>query len=415
MILIIGIVIVLIIVLFLVLRMNAEKTSSDEKGIVELRDNKNTYFPTIQIVENNNVVPLEKNKIIDASVKSAIMSIDNTLTKSVIAGNNLKTGTTFLNNNKAFFSAAKEGTENMQAVGNTGKVYGSQMIKDKSTNRMLYNKQTEFTKEDTLVKSAGKDALVNAGFATASMVVGQYYMNEINNKLEDIKKDINEISDFLDSEYQGKVMHVISKLKEIIDNKMEILNNEFSTKKRYDEIIDLESECKILLGQANEEIKKNIPNEDCDYKKYEETIKVISKWFSRQQLLQRLLLEIGDLRYVLANGNETSKLSHTPYNIYLEQTNSINEQIETLHIKMSEEYGIDINKSRRNGKLHKFRKNTIGRIKEDWAYNKIDNNLVNIIDKQTNIEKLMPYTKEKQDEVIKIQRYNGEYYNLLEE
>ena len=41
MILIIGIVIVLIIVLFLVLRMNAEKTSSDEKGIVELRDNKN--------------------------------------------------------------------------------------------------------------------------------------------------------------------------------------------------------------------------------------------------------------------------------------------------------------------------------------------------------------------------------------
>ena len=38
-----------------------------------------------------------------------------------------------------------------------------------------------------------------------------------------------------------------------------------------------------------------------------------------------------------------------------------------------------------------------------------------MIANQTNIKKLMPYTKEKQDEVIKIQRYNGEYYNLLEE
>ena len=79
-------------------------------------------------------------------------------------------------------------------------------------------------------------------------------MNEINNKLEDIKNDINEISNYLDSEYQGKLINIISKLKEITDNRIEILNNEFSTKKRYDEIIDLEKECKILLGQANDEI-----------------------------------------------------------------------------------------------------------------------------------------------------------------
>ena len=337
------------------------------------------------------------------------------LPKSAIIANNVKSGTKLLDNNRAFFSAVRKGTENMQPVGKTGKVYGSQMIKDKSSNRMLYNAQTEFTREDALVKSAGKNALVNAGFNTASLVVGQYYMNEINNKLEDIKNDINEISDYLDSEYQGKVMHIVSKLKEITDNKIEILNNEFSTKKRYDEMIDLESECGILLGQANDEINKKIPNEDIEYKEYEKKLKTISKWFARQQLLQRLLLEIGNLRYVLACGNETSKLSHTQYNFYLEQTNSINGQLETLHIKMSKEYGIDINKSRRTGKFYKIRKNTVGRIKEDWAYHKLDDNTINMIASQTNIKKLTPYTKEKQDEVIKIQKYNGEYYNLLEE
>lgn len=82
---------------------------------------------------------------------------------------------------------------------------------------------------------------------------------------------------------------------------------------------------------------------------------------------------------------------------------------------MSKEYGIDINKSRRTGKFYKIRKNTVGRIKEDWAYHKLDDNTINMIASQTNIKKLTPYTKEKQDEVIKIQKYNGEYYNLLEE
>ena len=268
----IGIVIGLLItgvILFVLLKNNAKKISSDEKEIAVLKDSIDNSFPIIQIVENNKIIPSEKNKITDSNIKDAIATIDNVLPKSAIIANNVKSGTKLLDNNRAFFSAVRKGTENMQPVGKTGKIYGSQMIKDKSSNRMLYNAQTEFTREDALVKSAGKNALVNAGFNTASLVVGQYYMNEINNKLEDIKNDINEISDYLDSEYQGKVMHIVSKLKEITDNKIEILNNEFSTKKRYDEMIDLESECGILLGQANDEINKKIPNEDIEYKEYE--------------------------------------------------------------------------------------------------------------------------------------------------
>lgn len=402
-------------VLFFIIKYNAKRTSSNKKEIAVSQEKISNSFPTIQIVEDNKIIPSEKNKITDVNIKNAIATIDNVLPKSVMISNNLKNGTELLNNNKAFFSAVKKGTENMQAVGNTGKVRGIQMIKDKSTNRMLFNKHTEFTREDALIRTAGKSALANAGFNAVSMVVGQYYMNEINNKLEDIKNDINEISNYLDSEYQGKVMNIISTLKEITDNMVEILNNEFSTKKRYDEIIDLEKECKTLLGQANDEIKRNIPDEDIEYKQYEKILKNISKWFARQQLLQRLLLEIGNLRYVLACGNETSELSHSQYNIYLEQTNSINEKLENLHAKMSKEYGIDLEKSRKNGKFYQVRKNTVGRIKEDWAYNKLDDSIVDMIASQTSIKKLMPYVKERQDEVIKIQKYNGEYYNLLEE
>lgn len=349
---IIGLIIISIILLYYYKKIKCEKISSNEKENTILKQNISNYFPTVQIIEDNKIIPSEKNKITDSNIKKAIVTIDNMLPKSAIISNNIKNGTELLNSNRAFFSAAKKGTENMQSVGNTGKVYGSQMKKDALTNRKLYSKQTEFTREDALVKSA---------------------------------------------------------------NRIEILNNEILTKKRYDEIIDLEKECKILLGQANDEIRKNIPNDDIEYNKYEKILKIISKWFARQQLLQRLLLEIGDLRYVLACGNETPEHSHAQYNIYLEQTNFVNEQLKNLHTKMSEKFGIDINKSRKNGKFYDFRKNTVGKIKEDWAYHKLDNNTVNMIKSQINTKKLMPYIKEKQDEVIKIQKYNGEYYNLLEE
>lgn len=410
---IIFLIIIVFVYFYFKLRNNQKnkKINNDEIALVK---NDTNYFPSIQIIETKNNIPSEKNKIVNKDIKNILMKIDNIVPNSIIMNNNIKTGVELINNNKAFFSAVKKGTENMLQADKSGKVYGIQMRKDSLTNRMLFDKQTKFTKEDALVNIAGDNALINAGFNAASMIVGQYYMSEINNKLENIEENISEISNYLDTEYKGKLMYIVSKLKEIIDNKYEILNNEFSKNKRYDEIINLESECAKLLGQANNEIKENMPNKNSDYKNYEKKLEIISKWFERQQLLQRLLLEIGDLRYVLASGNETAKISHTQYNNYLEQSNSIIEQLKKIHIYMSKKFGIDIKESRMNGRFYKIRKNTLGKIKEDWAYHKLDDNIIKMIEKQTNVKEMNQYTKDKQDEVIKIQKYDGEYYNLLE-
>ena len=94
-------------------------------------------------------------------------------------------------------------------------------------------------------------------------------MNEINNKLNDLKDEISDISDYLYSDYKSRLVHIISKMKEIIDNKSEILGNDFSINKRYDKILELESQCSKLLGQANEIIKNNITEVEIDYNKYE--------------------------------------------------------------------------------------------------------------------------------------------------
>ena len=411
-ILIIGI--ILIVILKLKINRKVEETEKEESSL-SANDVENT-FPNIQIIENTTVVPLEKNKIVDSDIKKAISMLDNYVPRAAMMSNNIENASKLLNNNRAFFSSVKNGTDKMLEVkGSSNEVYGIQMKKSKVNNRELFHKQTQFTKEDKMIKTYGKDALVNAGFNAASMVVGQYYMNEINNKLDTIQHNIQGISDFLDSEYQSKLSQIISKMKEIIDNKVEILNNSYSRDKRYNEVLRLESEGAKLLGQANEMIKKYMEDEDSDYKKYEKDMKNIYLWFIRQQILQQLLLEIGNLRYVLAYGNETSKLSHTQYNNYLIQTNNVNSELENWHKINCEKFGINEEEHKRKAKYFALRKNTIGKINEKWAYHKLEENVENIIKNQINIKKLTPYLDDKQNEKIKIQKYKGEYYNLLDD
>ncbi len=402
-------IIIIGIILFCFLKNTVKKNKNEEKEIGVLENIDESCFPRIQIIEDERSIPSEKNKIVDSDIKKAISIIDNTIPNAVMIGKNIRNSAEFLNKNRDFFSAAKRETKNMMRVKGTNEWYGTQMIGNK------FSGQTKFIKENEMISQAGKDAIVNVTFSTASMVVGQYYMNEINNKLDDIRDEISEITNFLDSEYQGKLLKIISKMKEIIDNKVEILNNGFSKSKRYEEILNLESTCAELLGQANEMIRNTIAENDIDYKKYEKKIKEIDKWFLRQQILQMLLLEIGNLRYILANGNETSKLSHMQYNNYLAQSNSINTKLKEWHTLISKKLGIDIKASRMNGKFFEIKKHTIGKINENWAYHKLNNEIANLIESQTNIKKFVPYMNRKQDEVIKIQKYNGEYYNLLEE
>ena len=410
------VILVMCIILMLVFKNKKEESKTNEKENNLVIQKNIDMFPDIKIIEDITIVPKKENKIVDSNIKNAITIFDNYAPKSVIMGKNKENEKEMLNSSRVFLYANRNGTNKMLEVKNSlNEVYGIQMKKSKDNSRMLFDKQTKFRREDELIASYGKDALVNAGFNAASMIVGQYYMAEINNKLDVIKSDIKDIYSLLDSEYQGKLMQIVSKMKEIIENKAEILNNEYSRDKRYNEVLTIENNCSTLLGQANEEIRKSINEEEPNFEKYEKDIQQIRKWFTRQKILQKLLLEIGNLRYVLANGNETSKLSHTQYNNYISQTNEVNSKLENWNKLNCEKFGINSEEHKRNAKFYKLRKNTIGKINENWAYSKLNSELEQMIKEQTNIQKLDSYINDKQDKEIKILKYKGEYYNLLED
>ena len=405
--------IIMSIILYILFKFKTNKSNEIKGRETNLCNNNENIFSNIQVVENNTLIPLEKNKIIDSDIKNAISMIDNYAPKATVMKRNIKNASDLLDNKRAFFSASKKGTNEMlQVKGTTNEFYGIQMKKSKVNKRKTFKKQTKFKKEDKLIKACRKDALVNAGFNVTSMIVGQYYMSEINDKLEKISDSINEISRFQNSEYQGKLLYIISRMEEILENKKEILSNEETRKNAYHDNKELEGKCAELLGQANMQISKELTNEPLDYKKYESKVKKIEEWFLRQQLTQELLMKIGDLRYVLANGNETSKLSHKQYNNYLNQTNSINKKLEEWHNIYIEKFGIDIGKQRKKGSLFKIREYTIGMINEDWNYNKLQDDIIKKITSQIQSKEFKLYESNKQNEKIIIQKYKGEYYNL---
>ena len=86
--------------------------------------------------------------------------------------------------------------------------------------------------------------------------------------------------------------------------------------------------------------------------------------------------------------------------------------MESWHNSYINKFVIDINKQRKKGNLYKLREYTIGMINEEWNYDKIKNGIVEKILLQNTPNKFNLYENNIQDEVILIQKYEGEYYNL---
>lgn len=407
--------IIICILCYLLLNKNQSKeivTKGKDNNSIIIKEEMPSYFPAIQIIENNDIIPSNKSLIKNEVVKSTLSKIDNVAPNLSNIARSSKNVTKLLKNGKVLFSASVEDANKMLSAGGN-KFYGTQISKVSGQNKNLFSGQTKFEKETSLTKDLTKQQLTNVGMSTASMIVGQYYISEINDKLEDIKNSIGNISDFQDSEYLSKLLHTCSKINEITENQNDILLNDEVRKNAYNDIKDIETKCAELLGQANIQIDKDITDNQLSAKQYFKKVKEIEIWYKRQQLTQELLLKIGDLRFTLANGSEKSTLSHKQFNNYLDTTNRINRQLELWHNNYINKLGIDVNRHRKKGSLFKVREKTIGLIKEDWNYSKIEDSTIKQISSQIEPKKYDKFITDKKDDVILIQKYNGNYYNVL--
>lgn len=186
-----------------------------------------------------------------------------------------------------------------------------------------------------------------AAMGVASMVVGQYYMIQINAELGAISDGISKIQDFQDNEYRSRVFSLVAHVKKIADFQTEILENDELRLSKITQLDSLEEECTKLLGQANLTLAGFAKKTGLDYEEYEKALGNAQNWFMYQKSLLDVLYKISDLRYTLHLGAVSREQCVALLPTYTKQVSDTQERLTAWHNGTTQRLGIDTDEIRR--------------------------------------------------------------------
>lgn len=104
----------------------------------------------------------------------------------------------------------------------------------------------------------------------ASLVVGQYYMAEVNAKLETLNHGISKIGEFQEREFKSRIMSLLPRVAKITKFSSEILASEELRTRKLQQLDSLEGEATQLLQQVNLAINElSRKNSEISYQRYQ--------------------------------------------------------------------------------------------------------------------------------------------------
>ena len=258
---------------------------------------------------------------------------------------------------------------------------------------------------------------VSAVMNVSSLIVGQYYMNQINAELDVISEGIDQIQSFQDNEYHSKVFSLVAHVKRISNFQSEILENDELRISKIYQLDSLEKDCAELLGQANFALADFTNMNKLSYKEYEKVIAEVQKWYTYQKSLIEVMYKISDLRYTLHLGAVSREQCADLLITYQEQIGDTHERINVWHYKTAKRLGIKIDEICRkraglDGAIHFIP----GLLKDEYKFRSIDMKTVKMIIEQAMgyEEQCATYTSELYNEDVQLISKDGRLYYLPE-
>ncbi len=256
-----------------------------------------------------------------------------------------------------------------------------------------------------------------AAMGVASMVVGQYYMTQINAELGEISDGISQIQDFQDNEYRSRVFSLVAHVKKIADFQTEILENDELRLSKVAQLDSLEEECTQLLGQANLTLAGFAKKTGLDYEAYEKALRNAQNWFMYQKSLLDVLYKISDLRYTLHLGAVSREQCVALLPIYKKQVSDTQERLTAWHDGTTQRLGIETDEIRRkragfDGVIHFIP----GLFNDDFNFRSIEKKTATMITAQASGHEAMHIadTSELYAEDVQLISKNGKLYYLPE-
>ncbi len=187
----------------------------------------------------------------------------------------------------------------------------------------------------------------NAAMGVASMVVGQYYMSQINNRLDSMARTLDKIAGFQENEYSGKIVNLMIEVKKESTFQLETMENDELRNRKLVHLQALEHECGQLLEQANSTLHGFNRTHVKDYEQYNNMVSEASFWYQSQQTLLQLLSEIDELLFVMNLGAVSRESSFAVLKEHYKQSQIALQRLNAWHRTNISRFEIDVNGSRR--------------------------------------------------------------------
>lgn len=225
--------------------------------------------------------------------------------------------------------------------------------------------------------------VANAAMNVASMVVGQYYMSQINDQLGDINAGIEKIADFQQTEFKSKVYALVAEVQKSSTFQVETIENDELRNRELSHLKSLEHECAQLLGQANLSLQEISGKKGLDYDTYEKKIGEAESCFQYQQILLEVMYKISDLTYALNLGAISRENSYALYLPYAKQSEGTLAKLNEWHDEHVKRLEINVEESRRKRQgVEGFFMGALGLFNDDFNYKKMSQSTIARIEHQ---------------------------------
>lgn len=251
----------------------------------------------------------------------------------------------------------------------------------------------------------------------SSMVVGQYYMAQIDTKMAELQEGIDKIYDFQQTEFKARIIALIGKVGNISKFNIEIIENDELRKRSLDDLNRYRDDAVELLQQVNLTIENIVSKgHNNKFDKYKESIEEVDKLISFQQYLLSILEEIGRLIYLLNKGMISSEHCYSLYNIYIEQSTDARNLLNQWHNETIKLFEIDLdNKRYAKQGLEAFAFGLPAMVFNDLRYNEVPEPIISQINNQLdNSLEIKNTTENLLEKETKIISKDGKYYYLTE-
>jgi hypothetical protein len=248
-----------------------------------------------------------------------------------------------------------------------------------------------------------------------SLVVGQYYMTEISNKLDKMNDSINRIGDFQDREFKSRILSLVARVGKISEFSSEILEDDETRSRKLLALEDLEGNATELLGQVNLTIADTSDkNPNPPYKEYLGRVDELNLLVEYQNVLITVLEEIGKLTYLLGKGGVSSEMCYSIYNKYLQQAVQTRNRLEQWHDTQVKALRIELDKNRvaKTG-IEGIVAAVPALVNENLKYKDLSAGLAQKISNQTSVKPELPSEqRDVYDDDIELIIRDGKYYYL---